>query len=94
MIELSEFDCRFGWCAISFGPRFKNAAFRFPMALPFSLLKTSPFLNKDVTALAFQSNCTNHKCRRDRLDSNQFNGSSQLRQFVYFQSCFENVHMR
>ena len=46
--------------------------------------------------------CTNHNYERDRtwrdrLDSDQFkggNGSSQLRQFVYFQSCFKNVHTR
>ena len=44
--------------------------------------------------------CTDHKYERDRklrdrLDSDQFkggNGSSQLRQFVYFQSCSENFH--
>ena len=46
--------------------------------------------------------CTNHKYKRDRvlrdrLGDDQFkggNGSSQLRQFVYFQSCFENVYAR
>ena len=44
--------------------------------------------------------CTNHKYERDktlrdRLDGDKFkgsNGSSQLKQFDYFQSCFENVH--
>ena len=46
--------------------------------------------------------CTDHKYEKDRtlrdkLDSDQFKGgneSSQLRHFVYFQSCFENVHTR
>ena len=52
-----------------------------------------------VTALAV---CTTYKYERDmtlgdRLDGDKFKGgnvSSQLRQFVYFQSCFENVHTR
>ena len=49
----------------------------------------------------YRSKCYNCSCfctnERDRLHSDQFKGgnvSSQLRQFVYFQSCFENVHTR
>ena len=53
------------------------------------------------TVLGF---CTNHKYERDRtlgdrdrMDIDYFrggNGPSQLRQLVYLQSCFENVHTR
>ena len=57
----------------------------------------STFIVPDVTSCSCFS--TNHKYERDRilrdrLDSDQLkggNGSSQLRQFVYFQPCFENV---
>ena len=42
--------------------------------------------------------CTNYKYGRDRtlrdgLDSDQFRGGKRPNQFVYFQSCFENIHM-
>ena len=55
------------------------------------------FIVPEVIALAF-AQIINMRDRtlRDRLDSDQFkggNGSSQLRQFIYFRSCFENVHM-
>ena len=41
--------------------------------------------------------CTNYKYERDRtlgerLDSEQFIGGNGQSQFVYFQSCFENVY--
>ena len=42
--------------------------------------------------------CTNYKYERnrtlgDKLDSDQFRGGNyRPSQFVYFQSCFENVH--
>ena len=42
--------------------------------------------------------CTNYKYDRDRtlgdrLDSDHFRGGNGPSQFVYFQSCSENVHM-
>ena len=41
--------------------------------------------------------CTNYEYERDRtlgdrLDSDQFREGNGPSQFVYFQSCFENVH--
>ena len=51
------------------------------------------FIVLEVTALALHRG----KTLKDRLDSDQFkggNGSSRISQFVYFQSCFEDVHMR
>ena len=57
------------------------------------------FIVLDVTALAFAEiiNVRETGHLRDRLHSDQFkqgNRSSKIRQFVYFQSCFENVHMK